>query len=1040
MVAWLLVLGAVAYFGQYYDHGFNVGDEGSVVLITERLLAGERPYLDVELGYGLLWFYPLALLFKMTGVSFIATRIYFLLLALVTSLLALLAIRKQTGSSSLAAAVALLILAFPGTLHKTYIPLIVVANICCLPLLGNDRRVLDRSEILTAGLVAAVSYHIRPDLGLSAALVLVTILTIQALIGPSDKWQRLRQMGRMAVWFGVAALVPTAPLLLIARHQGFTEAFLDLLWQPVLSLLEIVGNIGSRGIDLFDLVSRTQVAWAAPVQAPESPPSPDVGIPLARIPLTAVWQGPGRDLAILTYLPLLTLALIAGCIGYRMIRGVARGQSSAVRDALGVAAALGLAYSAYPQFFLFRPDAAHLSQFMPGYVVLVGICLGRWLLPMPADRARASPTLLARWAAVGVGILHLGFYAWFALHQPSTGTIAMARGRTERFHGANGVDVAVRPGQWKLLTRVTRVVEESTSDGDVVLCFPYCPGFNVVTRRPTFMRRLYVDDGMLILEPGWQQRTIEWIEIGQAPLIIIQDWAPNGTDISRFKNWATEVMAHLAASYELVDRVGGTRFYRRSAVASGPSRGPAASEVTSSSSGSGRRFAWRTPGPALGAPRRETAHETAHETEHEVRAEPTAERTEAYLRTLDVADLARRGSDFGSSLSDLRRLAEQLGRPVGELTNGRDYDFDRLEEIEGRLEGVDREQALAAIFEQVTDGASSDTGKHLALADFLARAMRAVVLNPTYREDSLRVQDPLVLLELGEGGSGRVATVAVDLWRAAGMEARQVKLGRHIVAELEYDGGWHYFDARSHDGGRSVRNAAGTVPSLAELSRTPLAIDRPASYLEPWNGRVARASTRYPSYSYFGVCPDCKIPKTYRYKTGTGRRQARDLYFGWCAVLTRQEPAEDIVLSAIPARFQPGAPSFVGVDIETPEAGTAAVTIRWERSLDGDGDLLGYRVYVSRESRGWSYEPEGAAPEILPYWSHPAGWEPSMVEHLFELPKSEVALVTTEVEEARLTLEAGHTYYLTVMPFDAHGEAVGRQLYRASQELEIALK
>ena len=97
-----LVIAGLAYFGQYYDCGFNVGDEGSIVLISARLLDGERPFVDVVLGYGLLWCYPLVLLFEITGVSFIAARIYFLALALMTSLLAFLTVRRHTGRRGLA--------------------------------------------------------------------------------------------------------------------------------------------------------------------------------------------------------------------------------------------------------------------------------------------------------------------------------------------------------------------------------------------------------------------------------------------------------------------------------------------------------------------------------------------------------------------------------------------------------------------------------------------------------------------------------------------------------------------------------------------------------------------------------------------------------------------------------------------------------------------------------------------------------------------------------------------------------------------------
>ncbi len=84
-----------------------------------------------------------------------------------------------------------------------------------------------------------------------------------------------------------------------------------------------------------------------------------------------------------------------------------------------------------------------------------------------------------------------------------------------------------------------------------------------------------------------------------------------------------------------------------------------------------------------------------------VRAEPTVEQTEAYLRTLDVVRFVRQGTDFSSPLFDRRRVAEQFGRRADDLVNNRDYDFERLEEIERRLEGADRERVVAVIFKQV---------------------------------------------------------------------------------------------------------------------------------------------------------------------------------------------------------------------------------------------------------------------------------------------------------------------------------------------------
>ncbi len=1043
-----LAVAGLAYYGQYYDCGFNVGDEGSTVLISARLLDGERPFTDVVLGYGLLWFYPLVLLFKITGVSFIAARLYFLSLALITSLLAFLTVRRRTGRRGLAAAVALLTLAMPGTLHKSYIPLIVVANMLCLPSLSR-RRTLAGKQVLGAGLVAAVSYHIRPDLGLIAALVLIATLGLHALSrGPS--WPaRIGRLGRLWMLGCAAALVPTLPLVIVAGSQGFLRPFLAVLYLPIQYLGETLAAVSANLLGIAWQAFLVPVAWAAPAQPAGTRVTAGAGKTLARVPWDAMWEGPRRDFAVLTYLPLLCLAAVAVWTLFLILRRRLEGRPAVADDTAGMLALTGLSGAAFPQFFLFRPDVAHLSQFMPGYFVLAGIVLGRWLLGARATSPGSGTTvvkrrssLLARWTASGLLMLHLGFYSWFAFSRPATGSIAMARGRTERFSGASGVDVAVRPGGREYLTRVARVIKESSGEDDVVLCFPYCPGFNVMTRRKTFTRRLYFDDAMLILERDWQQRAILWIELERVPLIVIRDWAPNGTEISRFKNWATDVMAHIDAGYHLAERIGNTRFYRRAPAADTDSgqdsmHADGFPRPRGSGAEAGRRFSWRSPAQGLFS-RRDAVHRT--------RIKATVEQTEAYLRTLDVGDFGRRGSELSTRHSYLEHVAGKLGRSAGELKSGRDYDFERLEEVERRLEGVDRDRALAAIFGQLTGGAGSSAEKHLALTEFLARAIRQRRLNPTYRADFLggdiehpsllRVADPLVLLELGEGGNDQVAAVAVDLWRATGMEARSVQLGRHIVAELYYDGGWHYLDAVTFGSSGMVEDHGGAVPSLAELSRVPFAIDRQPSNVQPTPHQAMRGSPQYPSYQYFSDCPNCGA--IYRYKTGTRRQQARDLHFGWCAKLTRRVEAKDIARPSLAPRFQPGAPRFVRVGIGAPEDGIATVEIYWQPARDEDGDLAGYRVYVSRQSRGWSYDPAATTKNIRPYLSHPAGWEPSMAGRVFELPESDAALVTTEIEEVSLALEAGGTYYVTVMPFDAHGEAVGRKIYRASQELKIS--
>ncbi len=94
---WLafLIVFALGYYGSYFRHGINFRDEGgTVALLAKRLLDGERPFKDVVLGYNVGWFYPVVGLFKLTGVNFVALRVYCFALSTLTAVLGFLLVSR----------------------------------------------------------------------------------------------------------------------------------------------------------------------------------------------------------------------------------------------------------------------------------------------------------------------------------------------------------------------------------------------------------------------------------------------------------------------------------------------------------------------------------------------------------------------------------------------------------------------------------------------------------------------------------------------------------------------------------------------------------------------------------------------------------------------------------------------------------------------------------------------------------------------------------------------------------------------------------
>lgn len=397
--------------------------------------------------------------------------------------------------------------------------------------------------------------------------------------------------------------------------------------------------------------------------------------------------------------------------------------------------------------------------------------------------------------------------------------------------------------------------------------------------------------------------------------------------------------------------------------------------------------------------------------------------TEKYIRDFDPARYEKEGADYTNPVySPLR-----LGKPFDELT-ANDYDFEQLAQVEKSLENVDRRRALLYIFSDLTQSAPDNYSKHLAILDFLQHISNHNDIQPMYPNKNM-VSDPLVLLELAEMRCGQVARMAVDLFAAAGYQARLVQLGEHVIAEIYYDGSWHYLDADIFGGGALVVSN-GKIPSVDEMSKNPFVIDSVPNNLElHYQGRPANTII-YPSWNYFNkeAYKSYNYEAMYYYKTATVAQEFNNIY-GW-NYYTKVTDKER-VLSTFPRYYQPTYPVFSKI-----EAAGGKVLIEW-RPRDVDNDLLGFKVFVSSQSRNWDYSEFMGDEELKPYWANPEGWKPEMYEKLYEIPPSDKGLLETKTNSISLDLEKGQTYYITVMPYDKHGESVGKKLYTRSNELKI---
>lgn len=557
--ALLIVVAALGYYSSYINYWFNPHDEsGTAVLIAQRLMQGERPWVDVDTGYNIGWFYPLVAIFKFTGVNLVVARAWFFLLSTITALLGYGIVTRVTGSRWLGLAVGLVLVALPGSQFKNYIPLCEAANLACLLALlavepGLTRKWLGR--LAFGGVVLGLTFLLRVEIGFFFTAIWAGVLALLLLDRRLTFSRRFVASIVGAAVLAVGWTTAQAPAYLELRSRHLEAYLVDeyASWFGFLraSFRQEFAS-AEKPAQLPAAPAPTPVATeaAAAEASPKAVDSRDRSI-LARKPLSAIWKGPARDgtLAFLTYAPVLVFALflVLGIVAFA--RSVFGGQLTLAAPPLQWLILLGASLTTFPQFFFFRPDRPHLSEFMVGYIISLAACA--WLLwPREASVPRACRIFSGIVAAFL--LVQLGVYAVFALQHPSSGTIAARfRGKTW-FKGENGVNLRGTKREAVEFQTVLDAVRAHSREGDYVICYPYMPGYNVMTNRRTYLRNVYVDNSTR--GENWSERTIREFAEKKPAIVIIDDRAINSVDSSRFSRWAAQVYEHLQQNYQSVGK------------------------------------------------------------------------------------------------------------------------------------------------------------------------------------------------------------------------------------------------------------------------------------------------------------------------------------------------------------------------------------------------------------------------------------------------------------------------------------------------------
>lgn len=581
--ALLLVIISLCYYGSYVRYGINFHDEGgTVALIGKRLLDGERPFHDVVLGYNVLWFYPIVGLFKLFGVNFVLLRAYCFFLSTVTVLLGFLLLERATRRAWLAFLVALLLVIVPGMTFKNYMPLLAVGNILCLAsfLLRRAESPIAALEpvadptpvpvppeyswkkVAAGGFVLGCSFLIRIDVGMFFALIWLGVLLLTALeprVPARKRWSRIFLAPLLLV---AMAFLPHLPVLADAAHRGFSEQFTAqyLAW-PKMIVSSLKERVGSKNAPTS--IPGKRVATVAPpaaVTARVAVSNPgvvqDPGVndqaknrgTLRRRTWTDILHPTSQKaqlLAILLYAPLVSLLPLVICAFIQLLVAYRSGTSGGIRRPLAALAILGGALTVFPQYFFFRPDSPHLSEFSPSFwVASVAAIFLLWGRPSLGRLRLALPgTILLCWLT-----LHASIFLWRMVPDRWTGTIAARFKRTQMFPGENGVDVYLTKTEFKGLTALVKVIRAHSAPGEYLVAYPYHPAVNLLVDRPTYEKNMYIDNATR--SANWDAQAIGRIVKYTPAVIVLSDWEINGTEASRFSVWAAKTTAWIQAHYD----------------------------------------------------------------------------------------------------------------------------------------------------------------------------------------------------------------------------------------------------------------------------------------------------------------------------------------------------------------------------------------------------------------------------------------------------------------------------------------------------------
>jgi hypothetical protein len=582
-----LILFAFLYYSSYGLSGLELrGEGGTIAVIAQRILDGERPLIDTFLGYNIFWFYPIVALFSITGPNFLAVRLFFFLLSTITGVLGYRAVWRATGRPLLSLLAAVIIILIPGMQFRTYMGLLAVGNLyLCLEVFALENSPRSRFLwLIGSGLFLGSTFLVRIDLGILYSTLALGSLIVYPLVDFRNWKPRIRFSALSLTFYAMLIILVHIPVDQFAAQHGFRNEFWSqyFYWKDdVANHLTAIYNDSAKALSRLNRPAETNpkslASTAAPVaratgsQADIDSTSDRRTRP--RPPISDIFLAStsgGRHLAFLVYYPIAGSAVMILLSVLLLVRGWGTDDPTLDRRGFILLIATGSALALLPQYFLFRPDPPHLSEMMCPFVIAAAIAYDTgWL----ARRVGTPVIGLVGTVYMILAAIHMAFYLEYGIKRPSMGSCAI-RSRSEVFFKAdNGVSAYIPSDKASGYQVLYQMIVDHSTPKDYVVCFPYQPMVNFMTNRRSYLHNLYVDNASAPL--NFKEQAIAEIEKYQPAAILVDDVAMNQIAASRFTVWAAPVYAYIKDHYEYAGAELGNEIYLRrtkslSPAATGP--------------------------------------------------------------------------------------------------------------------------------------------------------------------------------------------------------------------------------------------------------------------------------------------------------------------------------------------------------------------------------------------------------------------------------------------------------------------------------------